>query len=313
MRYYDQRSNTVRDIPDCQTFGLQWSGLTQRCENEQTRQRLEKAAKQMGLGFAASSSNDDYYFYDDFGNYWEYGWFDDYFMGGGGGDYYPIDLPFFDTPDFPILLPEPGISAGNPFEGWDNYLSNWLAGLVDVINTADPYALPQGQGDYRLPEFEPYGDISPVLYPGPGPAEIDLSDVLPGYCPRGTYHPISDPMACVPFPASDATAKRRANQQQQQQQQAMRQRRQQQQQQNKQCPRDPQNRPVWRNPKTGKCEIVPSCPQGSRFDQVTGRCLTANQLNAAYGSNNWLWLLLGGGALLLFLTRDNNRSGRRGR
>lgn len=311
MQYFDQRSGTVRDIPDCQAFGLRWSGLTQRCENENTRRRLESAARQTGLGFAAGESGDydDWagYFFDDWGNYWEYDWF----SGGGGGDYYPMDLPFFDIPDFPIMLPEPGISAGSPFDALSEYLSNWLAGLVDVNYTADPYALPQGQGDYRLPNFEPYGDISPVLYPGQGPAEIDLSDVLPGYCPRGTYHPINDPMACVPFPPADTAAKRRAAAQQKQQQQAMQQRRKQQQQQSAQCPRDPQKRPVWRNPKTQKCELVPTCPAGSRFDQVTGRCLTTSQLNAAYGNNNWLWLLLGGGMLLLVMTRDNRSGGRR--
>lgn len=310
MSIYNQRTTALRPAPNCSRFGLRWSEATQRCEKPRTIAELINDQKRRGLGFAEP----DYYF-DEYGNYWDRQWFSpdewSYFTGGGGGGQ---DLPYIEM-EWPVYMPEPGPSAGNPFELLAEYFNNWFYGNVDAIDTADPYALPQWQGEYRLPDLAPYGDISPVLYPGPGPANLSFdAPVLPGYCPQGQYHPIDAPLTCVPFPANDQAAKRSAQQQRQQAQAQARAARSAQNQQNQQCPKDPRGRPVWRNPKTGRCELVPTCPQGSRFDQVTNQCLTPTQQKGLYGSSNWwIWVIIGTSIYLVATRRQNDSYLPRGR
>ena len=265
---------------------------------------------QNGLGFAAGDQYDGGgdYFYDDFGNYWEWSWFD---TGGGG------DLPSFDWIDWPGFLPADSSPSGNDARydfDWSQYWSDFFSGNLETINTSAPTPLPRGFDPFELPPFDSYRDIWPWPDRGPGPAELDLPPTpLPGYCPRGTYHPVNDPMACVPFPADNNEAKKRAQQQQKAQQQAAQAMRRAQQQQDRGCPKDPQGRPVWKNPQTGKCELKPPCPQGQKFDSTTRRCLTPAQAKELYGDNNWLlWLLIAAGVVII-ATRDGGGGGGRRR
>jgi len=278
-------------------------------------------ARRNGLGFAQGDggSGEDY-FYDDFGNYWEYSWFDDVNSGGGGYDY----LPYYDTPDWEGFSPAPSPSANDyryDFD-WGQYLSDWLAGNVETINTFAQ--APGQQPSYR--DITGDLDYQPSLWDwltnlGPGPAPLDpqygpagTGQGLPGYCPQGTYHPASDPFACVPFPPNDPNAKKQASSQQKAQQAAANAARKAQQAQDKACPKDPQGRPTWRNPQTGKCELVPQCPPGAKFDSTTKRCLTAAQAKEIYGGNNWLlWLLIAAGALVIVNNSGGSSSGSRRR
>jgi len=263
-----------------------------------------------GLGFAAGGfpGDDEAYFLDDFGNYWEWSWFD---MGGGGGG---GDWPSFDWVDWQGFAPA-GSPSGNDARydfDWNQYWNDLFSGSLETINTAAPSPLPRGFDPFPLPSLDSYGSIWPWPDRGPAPIAIDPSATpqLPGYCPRGTYHPVNDPTSCVPFPPNDPNAKRQQQQQQKAQQQAAQALRRAAQQADKQCPKDPQGRPVWRNPQTGKCELVPTCPQGSEFDSATRRCLTATQAKEIYGGNNWLlWLLIAAGVVVI--ASSNNGGGRR--
>lgn len=289
------------------------------------------ARRSNGVGFLQSSGEgggDDWGWWD-----WDYGfdWFRDG-NGGGGGfwDQFGADgdwvgwggggLPYVDTPNPFGYFPTAGIPGGSPYDLQAEYLYN------QIFN---PWAIDYGYGFAPSPtggggnssgwDWDSFWDwIKDTLAPSPtpntdwpfqNPNDFSPDTPLPGYCPRGTYHPQNDPFACVPFP-NDPAGKKQAQQQRQQQQRQAQQARRAQQQQDKKCPKDPQGRPVWRNPQTGKCELVPQCPPGAKFDSLTKRCLTAAQAKEVYGddSNLWLWLLAGG-AVLLIATRD--RGGRR--
>lgn len=254
-----------------------------------------------GLGFAAGDNfaAGDRFWENDYFDIW---YPDFYYNGGGGG----ADWPSFDWIDWSGGFAEPSISpSGNEARydfDWNQYWNDWFSGNLETINTTAPSPLPRGFDPFALPGLEPYRDIWPWSDRGPSPAPFDPSGnpQLPGYCPRGTYHPVNDPMACVPFPPSDPNAKKQQQQQQKAQQQAAQALRRAQQQADKQCPKDPQGRPVWRNPQTGKCELVPTCPQGTKFDSATRRCLTAAQAKELYGDNNWLlWLLIALGVVVI--------------
>jgi len=280
-------------------------------------------ARRNGLGFTQGDSGaEDFggdYFFDDFGNYWEYDWFS-----SGGGDYYGGGLPYYDTPDWTGFGPAPNPS-GNDYRydfDWGQYLSDWLSGNVETINTFAQ--APGQQPSYRditgnLDYQNSLWDWLTNLGPGPAPLDPQYGPAgdgadLPGYCPRGTYHPVNDPMACVPFPPNDPNAKKQASSQQKAQQAAASAARKRQQAQDKTCPKDPQGRPVWKNPQTGKCELVPQCPPGQKFDSTTKRCLTTAQAKELYGDNNWLlWLLIAAGALVIVNSGGSGSSGGRRR
>lgn len=278
----------------------------------------EAVRRRTGLGFAAGDYW-DFDSYNDYGNSWDW-WF-----GGGGGDaYYDYDFPIYEAenwPSFdPIALPDLGPA---PTTGWWQDWYDLFNPDPDAptlsIDTAEPYQWPDyrtitGDLDYQNTFWDWLTNI------GPGSASTDPQygpagdgSTLPGYCPQGTYHPVNDPYACVPFPPNDPNAKKQANQQQKAQQAAANAARKAQQQQDKACPKDPQGRPVWRNPATGKCELAPVCPQGQKFDSTTRRCLTTAQVKEIYGDNNWwIWLLIAGGALVV-LNSGGESSGRRRR
>lgn len=278
-------------------------------------------ARRNGLGFAQGESGGGYddwggYFFDDFGNYWEYDWFDVNY--GGGGDYWPsfdsYTLPNLTAPTSPLV---------NDYRydiDWSQYWNDFFAGNIDRVDTF-------AQGNYDQPSYRDItGDLDyrPGIWDwlnnlGPGPAQPDRQygpagdgALLPRYCPQGTYHPVNDPFACVPFPPNDPNAKKQASNQRKAQQAAANAARKAQQQQDKQCPKDPQGRPVWRNPQTGKCELAPVCPQGQKFDSTARRCLTAAQAKELYGDNNWLmWLLIAAGVLVVVKSGGNSGGGRR--
>jgi hypothetical protein len=270
---------------------------------------MSASFRQSGLGFLnvsndGAGSADDYSWYDPTGDY-NFG-----FDFGSGGDY-SGSWPSFDFIALPDLQAPPVSPSANEdryWFDWGQYLSDWLNGNVLSIDTYGQ----QGSGQ------QPFGGSFnwPTGIPGPGPASVDpqygpagTGQGLPGYCPGGTYHPLNDPNTCVPFPSNDPNAKRQADAQRKVQQAAANAAKKAQQQQNATCPKDPLGRPIWKNPSTGKCELVPTCPQGSKFDSTTRRCLTAAQAKELYGDNSWLWWLLGGAALLMVL--NNNGGGRR--
>lgn len=267
-----------------------------------------------GLGFAwgeygGGDYNDDFAWDFGGGDYWD--WF------GYGSGY--ADLPFLPMEfDYGAAWADPGISAsGNDGRydfDWNQYWSDWLGGNVMTIDTFAPSPLPRAFDPFALPGFDPYREIWPGFDDRSFGGSIDPgTQQLPGYCPRGTYHPVDDPFNCVPFPETDQTAKKRAQQQQQARQQAANALRKAQQQADRQCPKDPQGRAVWRNPQTGKCELVPQCPQGTKFDPATRRCLTTAQAKEIYGDNNWLlWLLIAAGVLVV-ANSGSDSGGRRRR
>lgn len=280
------------------------------------------ARRGQGMGFAAGDYW-DFDAYNDYGNDWDW-WF-----GGGGGDSYTdYDLPMFDWgggSDLPFIpmefdyLPPGGVSAGSPYEGQAEYLYNYIFnpgaidyGYGDAFAPGDSSGNSGGGFDWAgwFDQLIPW--VIPSLDGGPGPANYDPNadggPQLPRYCPRGTYHPQNDPYACVPFPPNDNAAKKQANQQKKAQQSAANAMKAAQKKQDQACPKHPQGLPVWKNPQTGKCEVVPQCPPGAKFDSTTRRCLTPAQVKELYGDNSWLWwLLIGGGALLVMSRSDGGR------
>jgi hypothetical protein len=148
----------------------------------------------------------------------------------------------------------------------------------------------------------------------PGSGSGAGSGGLPGYCPPGTYHPypIGDPRAneCAPFPTATLAAEVARQMEIQRQAQQQQQQRQQTQPQTQQQPSGsglPQTGAgaaagMWLNPRTGQWELIPSCPQGSVFDQRAGQCVSATSAGGSlFGSgsesNWWLWLLIAAGVL----------------
>lgn len=333
-QYFDVRENRYKPVPDCSRVGLFWDTNSQRCERSELLGRVIRATREndaasYGLGFLnpVGESGDDWGWWDwdfdyDFradgngGGFWDYFGDDGDWVGWGGG----YDLPYSPMPDPFGYFPTAGIPGGSPYDPQGEYLYNLLY---------RPWAIDQGYGSAFAPpptggdsgndwSWDNFWDwIKDTLAPSPTPnidwpfrmpEDFPSDTSLPGYCPQGTYHPANDPYACVPFP-NDPAAKKQAQQRQQQQQRAAQQARRAQQQQDKQCPKDPQGRSVWRNPQTGKCELAPQCPPNTKFDSTTRRCLSSAQLKQVYGDNNWLWWLIGGGVVLLLATRD--RGGRR--
>lgn len=278
-----------------------------------------------GMGFLWFGDYEDYYYENGSGGgggFWDMFGDDGDWRGYGGGDYY-YDLPYAGLPSFDYW-PSPGIDAGSPY-GFDsdvNYYEEYLRNLL-----YNPGGIEQGYGFDLLPgnsggsngsgsgwSWDSFWEwardlLAPSPTPsldwqGPTSSDANLNAPYPGYCPRGTYHPVNDPYSCVPFPPNDPNAQKQARQQQQQQQRAAQSARAAQKKQDQACPKDPAGRPVWRNPQTGKCELAPQCPQGSKFDSTTRRCLTPQQAKDVYGDDyTWLWWVSGGVLLLAALNR----------
>lgn len=194
---------------------------------------------------------------------------------------------------------------------WDNFdpvTGDWIGqgGTIETIDTTEPGALPRPGnwwdglidffGGIVNPDYQP--DFSS---PTPAPPQVQL----PGYCPAGTYHPIDDPFACIPFPTDPArpgqTSQRppakpvpgpmtRAGAQQPPkcpQGQIFSQ------QLNRCIPQCPQGQVF--NPNTNKCQAAPKCPAGMQFDQSRGTCVQVLAQQES-GFPWWIWLLIAGGA-----------------
>lgn len=148
------------------------------------------------------------------------------------------------------------------------------------------------------------------------------SPALPGYCSAGTYHPATDPFACVPFP-DDPTLKKAAQAKAAQQNAAAKKAAQAKQPcppgQGRypvtgqcvplQCPTGTVRNPatgqcvasqcapgLYLNPTTKKCDPLPACPSGKVFDLRAGQCVTPNAGFSFSDIPTWAW-----GALLVLL------------
>jgi len=146
------------------------------------------------------------------------------------------------------------------------------------------------------------GSIDPVNYlPVYGPTDATAAP-LPGYCPRGQYHPADDPYACVPFPAPSSTAPARPGQ----------------------TPGPAPARPVTRprptaagscpppfvyDSRSKKCQLPP-CPTGQQYSLTLRRCVPVSQMTPAdsvvESTFPW-WAIIAGGAVLIALTSGRRR------
>lgn len=280
-----------------------------------------------GLGFLESEdyyyedAAGNWYYQDSYGSYWgdSYGnYWDSFGDGGYYYDPYSYDLPYSPA-DFSLPLDQ---SAGSGYYT-DPYGPTSFGSLWDYINSfvqVDSPGVNTSTNQGGLIPYDPYSQIQEGLdwwaaLTGSQSTDANGSSnpALPGYCPQGTYHPIDNPMACVPFPPNDPNAKKQAQQQKKAAQQAASQARAAQKKQDQSCPKDSQGRLVWKNPQTGKCELVPTCPQGTKFDSNTRRCLTPAQEKDLYGDNNWIWWLLGAFGLALAARGGAEYSNRRSR
>src|SRR5262245_58460412 len=188
------------------------------------------------------------------------------------------------------------------------------------------FPLPVGPYDYW--QSPPYVPSFPDL-PAPQPP----SPPLPGYCPRGTYHPIGDPYSCAPFPEATTNQQQQRPPGQQPAPSAPRPPTQQQRPPQQQaCPSGHdtaatgQRRPIPRcvppmvvDQRSGRCvpaaqAQAPGCPTGYVFDPATGQCVQASQLPPSEAGDLlsnlknvpwWIWAALGG---LFLLSRDESRT-----
>lgn len=240
---------------------------------------------------------------------WSDGWlFSDYFWPDYSGSYWTN----FD----PISGDWAGQSGGyQDYSWWDNFdpvTGDWIGqgGTIDTIDTTEPGSLPPGpSGNWwdGLVDFFS-GIVSPGYQPdfsGSTPASpYETPPILPGYCPVGTYHPIDDPFACVPFPDDPTkpgqTQRKPATPAPGPQTRAGSQPAPKcpsgqifSQQLNRCIPQCPQGQVF--NPNTNKCQAAPKCPQGMQFDQSRGTCVSAAALASANsGLPWWIWLLIAG-------------------
>ena len=139
-----------------------------------------------GLGFLSLPESGE-------SDYWGFG--DSFWGDSNGGDYWGFNDPFWG-------------GGSNDFWGFDN--SYW-GGYYDpssntfVFPGNDAAFLPANTGTNHGGDFWGFGGdfwsglrdaISGALGGDGGGNNVPLL----GYCPGGTYHPLNDPYACVPFP-----------------------------------------------------------------------------------------------------------------
>lgn len=270
----------------------------------QALMRLLRARRQaLGLGFLESydqsyNADDGYYWEDQYGNW---GYEDAWGSYGGGSDGSTWD-------SFGNF-----IDAGQPagFSSWADYIQALFTPTATITDTAEPNlpSLPStlptspdgltwgGTSDWLASWWDQITGGNPTTTGDPS---------LPGYCPKGTYHPVNDPFSCVPFPA-DPNAKKAVQQQQKQQQQANAAAKAAQKKQDATCPKG-----QFKNPQTGQCQPIPRCPQGTAFDSRTQKCLTPQQAKDLYGSDwSWLWWVLGGVVVVRIASDYSNSRGRK--
>lgn len=257
--------------------------------------------------------------------------------GGGGGGY--ADLPFFDFEPFDVgVSPQP--DYWNPF-GFNEPMDD--GGVIRIDPTFEPYAPPvipnwpsPGPVDFPFDPFDYYEPPTPIdVFSDPPPAPNNPN--LPGYCPAGQYHPLENPMACVPFPPNTTEAEKKKKQAagQSAAQQAARKA----QQMKQPCPQGQARYPLTgacvplqcpantqRNPATGqcvalqgcqpgqflnrkarKCEVIPSCQPGQAFNVNSGSCVTPGGFNLS----DFPWWLLAVAGLIVVKAVSGDRKGRR--
>lgn len=212
------------------------------------------------------------------------GWYEpDYGYWSDSGGWYDPDWAWLDDPtagtywtDWTIPIgTETGCPTGtepgcfNPPRNWWDW--NW------------PTLPTPGGGN----PFPPYDDIPPAPAP--------YSPTLPGYCPAGTYHPMENPMICVPFPPAPPTAPQRPQSNQSPNRPAT-------------AARPPQAAPQCPagyvfDSKLQRC--IPTCPKGQIFDARVGKCVPVptnqpaqNFPELAQKTPWWIWAFLAGTVLL---------------
>jgi hypothetical protein len=229
-------------------------------------QRASAKTPRRGLSFAAVP---DVGPLEDGGGGWL--WWDDWGWGGGGIDWGSVGstlnwwgsldqtgggyepTPYEDcsegrcVPGGPIVTTTAGYN-----EGW-----NWWDSLQDWWRSL-------GRDDYGR---DPIPDTGPQL---------------PGYCPRGYYHPLDDPFACVPFPPDDPRNRQAQNQQSSQRNTAQR-----------ATAKPPQQAPCPQgynyDAKNRQC-----CPPGLIYDPQLRQCRPLRPGEKPPSSAfPWWWLLLG--------------------
>lgn len=241
---------------------------------------------QPGLGFATNwlSQGDDGGWGDET---WDGNWWDDGGGGGGWDDDYGVGYDLYVNGG--ILTPDQWdtVYYSDPLQRgyqWDAETNTWVNPQTGAILVSEDYAT----GDTTLPWcqniFQPsggggQGDGQTGYDPLMG-APMRYGDNLPGYCPGGTYHPLNDPYACVPFP-DDPVQRQQAQKQAQQQKQA-------------------QAQPQRSFPK----QQYQNCPQG--YQPVRGPdgkiyCVLASALPKDKPQPNWLlWALIAAGVIVAF-------------
>lgn len=275
--------------------------------------QLNKCAPR-GLGLLGSFDDNDAgydWYYDGYSDlFWV---FDDGFpqqesepLGNETDWFLDWDLGAYEAPSEADLYSQPDASI---YTYEESYLP-----VIDDGNF--PLYVPQ---ENPLPyyDYDPWADV----WADPPPTPPDAATPqLPGYCPQGYYHPLDNPLTCVPFPPSQqqtAAQKRQQRQQQQQarqqqQQQAKQQAAQQQQQRAQQCA---QAGLVY-NAKTQKCE----CPAGTKPNAQTRACERVstvtplvNRSNSASKNSLPWWVVLVGLGVAYKAVDGNGNTGRRRR
>lgn len=250
--------------------------------------------------------------------FWGYG-FDAWSWDFGGGDWWS---------NFNAEGDYVGTGGASGYNWWDNFdpITGDYIGSGDTIfvgQTDAPAPLPTTGGnwwDFLTPWFytppptpsNPYGLDPPPAAPG---------QQLPGYCPQGTYHPISDPFSCVPFPedGSQGNQQRKppANQPRSSGQAAKPQQ--------QRCPsgqiyHEQLKRCIPICPRgqvfdarQNKCITPPSCPQGTAWSPAAGQCVKTSTAAAGSGFPWWVWALIAGVGVKVLSDSGGSDTGRRRR
>lgn len=222
------------------------------------------------------------YFFDDFGNYYEYDWFN----AGGPSDYYQgLDYGFYQ------------VDTGEDFNVYylDQYANQFAPG-----NTPGPMTGSGWSWDWALDLVNSW--FTPPF--GGAPTYAQAVEATTGYPPcdgiwQGVMRNGVSTVECVPPPPPRSTQPKKNSPIKTAAQKAAAQARNAQKKQDSRCQKDPQGRPVWFNPQSGKCELVPPCAPGLKFDSALRRCLTPQEIKDIYGDNSWIWWALGIGLVVV--------------
>lgn len=293
-------------------------------------------AKARGLGFLNEGGS--------FDDYQDWSWYGDF--GGGGGDAYydwQADANYdwlsggwsdgYTGDDWSWFGADNGYYGYPSYDEFAQALWEQTGYTPQDLGIDDPYAAETALSvntdeRFNLPSFNP--DPLSVYYPQSYPATSDYdpwaeiygnppaapaaptAPRLPGACPRGYYHPLNNPYACVPFPApSNGAQSQRKPQPPQQGTQP----RQPSKPQTPAQPKCPANTGLQYNPQTQRCE----CPKGTAYNAQAKRCVVPTVKDQALLSRTpsqqkkplpwWVIAAILGGAFVLM--NDGKKGGRR--